>query len=304
MLAQNDGAAPTVSEAQLQLADGWWDRAASESNAVAAARCKQRAAHWYRRGISSAWCAAPERAMMRFLSTSTSVDLLATFRTNRDVVSGTWTANRAGLSCTSVGISQVQFLFKRPQEYDFIIQFTARRTVNSAAQFIPVKDSALPWVMNKTNCFFEVSATKMIATPPVSLPIFLQPARMTTSILEVRRTGIRATVNGVLVNDWKTDVSEIVGRDNAFWKVKDPRLLGFGSWYSEVTLEVARVIDISADRIRSGFITSTPVLRYSEVPDRMSKNPALRSTSEPASSVNTRRQDYFAGALAYRALIH
>jgi len=247
VLAQNDGAAPTVSETQLQLADGWWDRAASESNAVAAARCKQRAAHWYRRGISSAVGAAPERAMTRFLSTSTSVDLLSTFRPNRDVVSGTWTANRAGLSCTAAGISQVQFLFKRPQEYDFIIQFTARRTVNSAAQFIPVKDSALPWVMNKSNCFFEVSATKMSATPPLSLPIFLQPARTTTSILEVRRTGIRATVNGVLVNDWKTDVSEIVGRDNAFWKVKDPRLLGFGSWYSEVTLEVARVIDISAD---------------------------------------------------------
>jgi len=30
----------------------------------------------------------------------------------------------------------------------------------------------------------------------------------------------------------------------------------------------------------------TPVLRYSEEPDRSSKNPALRSTSEPASSAN------------------
>src|ERR1019366_9372790 len=33
---------------------------------------------------------------------------------------------------------------------------------------------------------------------------------------------------------------------------------------------------------------TTPVLRYSEEPDRLSKNPALRSTSEPASLVNTR----------------
>ncbi|HWE03598.1 MAG TPA: hypothetical protein VG326_14430 [Tepidisphaeraceae bacterium] len=247
VLAQNDLAAPAVSEAQLQLADGWFDRAASESNAAVAARCKQRAAHWYRRGISSATGAPPERAMSRFLSNSASVDLLAAFRPNRDVVSGTWTVSRSGLSCTNVGISQVQFTFKRPDEYDYIIQFTAHKSVNSAAQFIPAKDSALPWVLNKTSCFFEISATKMAAVPPMSLPIFLQPTRATTSILEVRRNGIRATVNGVVVNDWKTDVAEIVGRDNAFWKVKDPRWLGFGSWYSDVTLETARVIDISAD---------------------------------------------------------
>jgi len=35
------------------------------------------------------------------------------------------------------------------------------------------------------------------------------------------------------------------------------------------------------------FRHPTPVLRYSEEPDRASKNPALRSTSEPASSANT-----------------
>ena len=40
--------------------------------------------------------------------------------------------------------------------------------------------------------------------------------------------------------------------------------------------------------IRRDFIIPTPTLRYSEEPDRLSKNPALRSTSEPASPVNTR----------------
>jgi hypothetical protein len=39
--------------------------------------------------------------------------------------------------------------------------------------------------------------------------------------------------------------------------------------------------------LTSSSITPTPVLRYSEEPDRTPKNPALRSTSEPASSANT-----------------
>ena len=46
----------------------------------------------------------------------------------------------------------------------------------------------------------------------------------------------------------------------------------------------------------------TPVLRYSEEPDWMSKNPALRSTSEPASSVNTRVMKRILGRTDMRAL--
>ena len=47
------------------------------------------------------------------------------------------------------------------------------------------------------------------------------------------------------------------------------------------------VLEVFASlRGQSNVTSQTPVLRYSEEPDRMSKNPALRSNSEPASLVS------------------
>ena len=55
-------------------------------------------------------------------------------------------------------------------------------------------------------------------------------------------------------------------------------------WRSKIPRRSSNEFAITLDGLlRNSFITPTPVLRYSEEPDRMSENPALRSTSEPAS---------------------
>ncbi|HZK82558.1 MAG TPA: 2-oxo acid dehydrogenase subunit E2, partial [Humisphaera sp.] len=50
---------------------------------------------------------------------------------------------------------------------------------------------------------------------------------------------------------------------------------------------------IPSNKRTSGLVTPTPVLRYSEEPDRTPKNPALRSTSEPASPADTQTTKAF-----------
>ncbi|HZK80974.1 MAG TPA: hypothetical protein VFC46_07905 [Humisphaera sp.] len=246
VLAQNEAAKPSLSDAQLQLADGWWDHAAAEKSALAAAHCKQRAGHWYRRAAESSVGPAPERAMARFLATANSIDLLARFNPNSDIVSGKWTANRAGLSCFRTGTAQVQFSsYKPPEEYDYIIQFTVTRLFGGIGQLIPARNSTLPWWIYNGNCYFDKAFSNTIQ--PISTPLVLGAGKSYTSILQVRRHGIRAIINGVVIADWRTEMSDVAGRENGVWKLRDPRLLGFGSAGSDLLLEVARVVDLSAD---------------------------------------------------------
>jgi hypothetical protein len=76
-------------------------------------------------------------------------------------------------------------------------------------------------------------------------PFTFAPMKQYTSVLEVRKTGVRALVNGTVVADWRTDYSDVISPNT--WKLNDTRLLGFGSSFTDVTLQSAKVIEIGAE---------------------------------------------------------
>lgn len=238
LLAESELAGATGIDAQLKLADGWWDESASESGA-AAAHCKQRAGFWYRRAKTTSAAVLPDRVTTRLLATSRSVDLLA-LTGRRDRVSGEWTGTTRSLSCTNAGVSRLQFPYPVPEEFDFAVQFTIHKVGDHVVQIVPVHDTYFAWAMGADRTGFQT--VDPAGSQPTYNRVTFIANKTYLSVVEVRRTGVRVVVNGVLAAEWKTNFTDFTP-PNA-WKLGDPKLLGFGSAFTEVTLQSAKLIDL------------------------------------------------------------
>lgn len=241
LLAEAELAGAIGVDAQLKIADGWWDKSASESG-NAAAHCKSRAGLWYRRAKSSSAAPLPDRVTTRLLTTSRSIDLVALMG-RKDRVSGQWTGTSSHLTCTNAGVSRLQFSYPVPEEYDYAVQFTIHKAGDHVVQIIPMHDSWFAWAMGGEHTGFQ-SIDPALPQPTYSKIAFV-PNKPYLSVVEVRKTGVRVIVNGTVAAEWKTNYSDFTAPPA--WKLGDPKMLGFGSSFTEVTLQSARLVDLGGD---------------------------------------------------------
>jgi hypothetical protein len=241
LLAEAEMAGANSTDGQVKIADGWWDKSASESGA-SAIHCKARAGYWYRRAKTSNAAALPDRVTTRLLTTTGSIDLMA-LMTSHDRVSGQWTGTPQRLTCSNAGVSRLQFPHAVPEEFDFAVQFTTHKTGDNVVQIIPTHDTYFAWAMGNGHTGFETLDPN--APRPVYNHFPFAANKAYLSVVEVRKAGVRVIINGTLVAEWKTNFADFTAPPN--WKLGDPKMLGFGSAFTEVTIQSARLIDLSTE---------------------------------------------------------
>jgi formylglycine-generating enzyme required for sulfatase activity len=176
------------------------------------------------------------------------VDLLKLVDLKRDVVNGNWTAQNGELTSNAVQHARVSFPYTPPDEYDFEVTFTRASGSQNVAQICIGGRRQFVWEMSgwggKVSGFSLVGG-KLFGENPTRTDFGLTTGRRYTSLLKVRKDRVQAWVDGKLIDEWKTDFSDMSMYD--LWSVPDRRVLGIGSWESPTTFHSAKLTEVSSE---------------------------------------------------------
>jgi len=163
---------------------------------------------------------------------SKAVNLLALIDPNKDTVAGKWTIQDGKLMAESTMRSRLQIPFAPPKDYDFRIVFSRPEKTDIIGQMLSRGDSVVMWVITCSKGsplgFGMVSGMSARSnTTTVRNDSGLEPGRPHASILQIRRKGAKAFLNGKLVCQWKTNWTD--ASLHTEWDIPNHRLLGLGT---------------------------------------------------------------------------
>ncbi|MCX7005771.1 MAG: hypothetical protein NTY53_00690, partial [Kiritimatiellaeota bacterium] len=181
-----------------------------------------------------------------------SFNLLTLIDPQKDVVSGQWKQDGTSWASDATGsfkggAALLQLPYQPPEEYDYRITFTRLAGDGSIMQIVSRAGKNFGWVLRAERMFmgFERAGNKRSwAENPstVRVPNALPVGSRHTSIVQVRKNGLTAYLDGQLVVRWPTDYTDFMGAPN---QLRDPTLLGMGSWQNPVIFHSAEIREVT-----------------------------------------------------------
>jgi hypothetical protein len=174
------------------------------------------------------------------VSGKTTVDLIPLIDPAKDRVHGDWNTQYGILQCTSGGfVPRIQIPYQPPAEYDFVVMFSQRELRNGISLIMPNPNGgAYYWYVGIDSGEYGFGGNPGKKGPGV---FYIKPDTFYTTIVEVRRDGVRALVNGKLLLDHKH--FRDLGVDN--WRsMPDTKVLGVAC-DDPTVFHYVRVLEIS-----------------------------------------------------------
>jgi serine/threonine protein kinase len=192
--------------------------------------------------------AAPPTPSASRPQAASTIDLLALVDPARDAVKGAWKLEKGCLVSDEENAARLELPYLPPEEYDFKVVF-ARRTGNDAVnQIIPHDGTVFVWLMGGfDNTIFgisEISGKRANQNPSTQQrERCLENGLEYTSIVEVRKDRVTATLNGQKVADWKTDYKDLGMNDD--WRLRSDAVPGLGTWGSSTEFRILELREVS-----------------------------------------------------------
>lgn len=199
------------------IAGAWWDAAdkltGRERDAV-----RRYSAERYRAAWSKLTGLQRELAEKRILEGGKRQDrrvynLIPLIDTTRDVLHGTWRIDNNQLRCeTAHFVPRVQIPYRPPEEYDFLVTFTQPNLRNGINLIMPNKHGGtFFWCVSSDNgtgyCLSINGANAQSKLPKARV---ILPNTVHTTIVQVRRDGVKAYLDNTLIREYKTDFKDLL----------------------------------------------------------------------------------------------
>lgn len=176
----------------------------------------------------------------------------------RDAVLGRWRMRDGALVCAdNVQAARLQIPYEPPEEYDFRIVFTRTEGEQPVGQLFSQDEKPALWAMGHwcNSCFgFEMVKGRSANNNPLTVwtPHCLGNNRVYASVLQVRKSGVRAFLDGRLMNEWKTDFND--ASRQKLWRLPNECALGLVSDRVATTFHSVDVMEIAG----KGKVLSLP----------------------------------------------
>lgn len=247
-LAKRDLVTPTTADEQIALADGWWELAEKQKKYQAMAEAlRRRAATWYRAALPKTSGLVKEKLASRLEQVQAAggdeataspeanklkvVELLPLIDVSRDALSGVWKRTADGLLNVE-GNGKIRIPYKPGQEYDFAIEFTRLDGKWDVVQMLyaPANNRRFTWCMNSfgARTGFGRVGGKNVGSNPASVQgkLAIESDRRYRSVVQVRKWGVAAYLDGKLLVQYRTDFADLTPQPA--WEV-GPEALGVGA---------------------------------------------------------------------------
>lgn len=175
------------------------------------------------------------------------VDLLARIDPRRHALSGRWSQDQGNLISDRLAGCRIQIPYEPPEEYDFRVEFTRLEGQDEIVQICSKSGSSFAWSMDHhQDRTFGFSAMVEAPTPgPVQTRAVdpLVNGRRYVSLVQVRKDGCKAYLNGWRVGAWSTDFTG--SRAGPVWSLLSDRALGLGAQESVVAFHRAELREVT-----------------------------------------------------------
>ncbi len=176
------------------------------------------------------------------------INLLQLIDTDKDAVDGKWTLDQTGLSCDGSGDPLIEIPFRPPVEYDFRIEFTRNSGDSCIVQNATHRGHAFQLYMGGAgntviglNQVRGVYAFEGNATTTRQPGVFKNGQRYRV-VLQVRKDGVTAMIDGKVVVRYKTNYSDLSLPQAG--KLPDDAL-GLGTHESATTFHSIELLEVT-----------------------------------------------------------
>ena len=180
---------------------------------------------------------------------SRALNLMPLINPALDTVKGKWSLRAGTLVAEPEQFSRIQIPFESPEEYDFRIVFNRVSGEDEVSQYFSQTGRMAMWQMGAIkNTLFGFQLVGGIGTlggnrTTVRSGSCLRTGQ-TTSVLAVRKTGVRAYLDGKLISEWATDFSD-ASLDEHYWNMPDKRLLGLAAHKNNVVFYRIELLELT-----------------------------------------------------------
>lgn len=245
-LAEKELARPTQESDMAALGDGWSEFGQKEKNVVRKERILLHARHWYREALTSATGlrkAAIEKRLRELAPEGPpgSVNLLKLILPATDAVSGQWELKDGLLVSNNAGAAKLAIPYEPPEEYDFKVVFTRLEGSAEIIQALTKAGKPFAWQMALSGTQFRLFNMGNAKNTSVTREP-LQNGRTYTSLVQVRKDGVKVLLDGKVIVDVKTDFSDVAPAP--VWRLPSDNVLGVGSHQSATRFHQIEVIEV------------------------------------------------------------
>jgi predicted Ser/Thr protein kinase len=175
------------------------------------------------------------------------VDVLPAVDAAKDFVGAPVWRREGGMLVSGVApFARLQIPYQPPEEYDFRVSFVRRAGMGDVNLILNQAGRPFLWVMgafgNTVFGFGEIDKMWANANPTtVTAHPCLENGRLYTVVVQVRRNGMRAYLNGKLLAQWRTDYRDVSIDDS--WKLPDPTRIGLGTYEGPTEFRRLQVLE-------------------------------------------------------------
>lgn len=258
-LAEKDLALPLNPADQTAVADGWYDLAEKEKVPYRKNQLLGHARVLYEGSVNDAVGLVRARIEKRLdqiqaaIGASTGergpINLLKLIDLKKDAMGGEWKLDGTAVVSDISDCPRLEIPYQPPEEYDFRIVITRRSgEMLDAFQILSYGGKNFMWCSAGRTGNFGFGMCKGKWAPDPTNPSYVKgpttgDAGVTqTSLVEVRKDGVKAYLDGKLISQWKTyaDLSM-----NSGWALHDEKRLGIGTWKTAIAFQKIEVVEIS-----------------------------------------------------------
>jgi serine/threonine protein kinase len=195
------------------------------------------------------------------------VNLMPLIALNRDVVRGIWSTKENGLVSGPQGASCIEIPYTPPEEYDFRITFTRLDGSEGVHQILYKAGRSFEWFMGASNRkmgFMRVNDLGIDNPTTVNKPGCIVNGRRYTSVVSVRNDGVTAYLDGVQVDQLKTDYREMSPYPS--FTLRTAARLGIGSFSASTVFHSIEVLEVTGKGIVIQTGSSAPAATPAPVP--------------------------------------
>jgi tRNA A-37 threonylcarbamoyl transferase component Bud32 len=179
----------------------------------------------------------------------TTIDLMGLIRTGRDVVTGSWSKKGGRLISDDQPFNRLAIPYEPPAEYDLQMTFTRLTGTQDINQIFVAGGRQLIWSMNAGDGRYSGFAMvkgqwadggeNPTRGPSPKIP----PGGSHSTVLQVRKTGIKVTFDGQLWKEWTPDWFDV--EMTGAWGLGREKVLGLGTFQSSIAFEKIEVVEVS-----------------------------------------------------------
>jgi hypothetical protein len=254
-LARRELTRPEDGLLQIAVADAWWDYTEKSSGRTRTILTAHAVA-WYKHAQDAIKSVTLTRIQSRIEQGNArqspagaavaagTVELLEMIDPDKDAAQGRWTRTADGLSCAGSAYACLQIPYVPPDEYDLTVSFTRTEDDGSIALLLAAQKRSFEFVVDiKGEARFERVNGKIAQDNPTVVPVAVSNGRPYTLTVEVRKTHVRAILDGKTLVEWKTDLKDLTRY--SVWKLGDTALCGLGANRAKVIFHAVQMVEVT-----------------------------------------------------------